>query len=362
MLLFLPEYQLSALINQLYDWGELFWVKTRENNRPRLTRATKEQIHDYRLPACRGIEPLKRLLLPSKQRVAEYPEESQQVLEVEPKKRVILGLTQCDLAGIRIFDRVFLEDEEYIDPFYVTNRKNLLLVTIDCSDAYPSCFCTLVKGQPYPKEGFDLNLTPLDNGYLIEVGTSIGEELIRGIEAPEATESAIAQREKIRRNITKKIENQNKLFKTEQGFIKLVTENQEEHKSYEHHGSTCVSCGACTYICPGCFCFGIYDNSKNDSEFERLTTWDSCQLSGFSRMAGMLNPRGRIAQRFMHRYNHKFFHYPWRYDGWTSCVGCGRCIDNCMGRIDMRAVLRDLSVSDVSQMYPVPSPTVNHTL
>lgn len=355
-LYYLPKEGMPELLKRLDDWGELFWVRGRDEGRAQFQRVMPEAIPDYSLPKFRGAQPIKSLIFPPKQRVADYPNLSDKEIDDTPVKRVIFGITQCDLAGIRIFDRVFLEDEEFVDPFYKKRRENLFIATIDCTHTAPSCFCTLVKGKPYVEEGFDINLTPVDEGYLIETGTEEGEKVVKGIGASSPTDSMKSLREELREKMTARVNEQNKPFRTEQGFIKLVTENQEEPKSYDHHGSTCVACGACTHVCPGCFCFGLLDKTKEGGGYERSLTWDSCQFSSFSRMAGDLNPRGRLAQRFMHRYNHKFFHYPWRYDGWPSCTGCGRCIENCMGRIDMRATLRDISVSDVSEMYPAPSP------
>jgi len=354
-LFYLSKEGLPELLKKLGDWGELIWVRAQEDGKALLEKAKPESIPDYMLPKFRGTQPLKGVIFPPRQNVADYPDFSLKSIDTTPENRVLFGITQCDLTGIKIFDRVYLEDEEFIDPFYKKRRNDLLFVTMDCTDCAPSCFCTLVKGKPFVESGFDLNLTAVDEGYLIETGSPLGEKMVVGIGASTPTDSMISLREDVRKKVTAKLEKQNHPFETQKSFIELVTENQDP-KSYEHHASTCVSCGACTHICPACFCFGIEDNPKDSGGYERSLTWDSCQLSGFSRMAGMMNPRARMAQRFIHRYNHKFFHYPWRYDGWPSCTGCGRCIDNCMGRIDMRATLRDLSVTDVSEMFPAPSP------
>ncbi|MCK5832639.1 4Fe-4S dicluster domain-containing protein [bacterium] len=358
---YLSKNGLKELLHKLDDWGDLFWVDGSVEGKPRLSRATKKGIDEYRLPLFRGVEPLKSLIMPPKQKVGEYPGNLEKDIEVAHKKRAIFGITQCDLAGIKVYDRVFRDDPDFLDPFYIERREGLFIVTIDCCDVHPSCFCNLVKGKPYcdTGSGFDLNLTHVENGFLVEIGSDAGEQILKGTGASEATDSLKADRDKTRARTMKKLEEQNAQFVTEKTFIELVSEAKDEPESYRHHGSTCVECGACTNVCPACFCFSIYDNSVDGERYERLMTWDSCQLAGFSRMAGMLNPRLRVAQRFMHRYNHKFFHYPWRYDGWPSCTGCGRCIDNCMGNIDMRATLRDLSVDSVADMLPSPSPK-NH--
>lgn len=353
---FLSRDGLFTLLAKLYDWGELFWVSDTDEGKARIFKARKEDIQNYRLPRMRGAEPLKSVVFPPKLRVAEYPDGPQKSVQLRAERRVLFGIAPCDLAGIKIFDRVFLEDEEFFDPIYSNRREGLFIVTVDCTEISPNCFCTLVKGKPYAESYFDLNLTPIDDGFLAEVGSLKGEEILKGLVKSGVTEHILKKRDDIRNTIEQSVVEQNRIFKTEKGFISLVTENQEETRSYYHHGSTCVSCGACTHVCPGCFCFGLLDNPISKGKYERFITWDSCQFSGFARMAGMSNPRGRIVQRFMHRYNHKFFHYPFRYQGVPSCVGCGRCIDNCMGRIDMRATLRDLSVSEVSEMMPAPSP------
>ena len=58
-------------------------------------------------------------------------------------------------------------------------------------------------------------------------------------------------------------------------------------------------------------------------------------------MAGGANPRKKLMQRFRHRYIHKLDYFKDRY-GVYACTGCGRCIDVCMGKIDMRKVISAL--------------------
>jgi len=64
------------------------------------------------------------------------------------------------------------------DPYYENKRKNTILVSSDCEEYAPSCFCTSMEGQPYPKEGFDMNLTALRNGFVVETGTPVSENLV----------------------------------------------------------------------------------------------------------------------------------------------------------------------------------------
>ena len=75
--------------------------------------------------------------------------------------------------------------------------------------------------------------------------------------------------------------------------------------------------------------------------FARMKYQDSCQLSGYARVAGGASPRHELYERFRNRYYCK---YEYRPDsiGLVACTGCGRCIDACQGKIDKRDVLQEV--------------------
>ncbi|MBE3070581.1 MAG: 4Fe-4S dicluster domain-containing protein, partial [Planctomycetes bacterium] len=101
---------------------------------------------------------------------------------------------------------------------------------------------------------------------------------------------------------------------------------------------------ACTFICPTCHCFYLYDQAGGKEAFERVRTWDSCLLGDYHRMAGPAgakpSPRPRLRTRFENRLLHKYAFSPAQY-GMLGCTGCGRCIEACYGHIDIREVLRE---------------------
>ena len=57
---------------------------------------------------------------------------------VRPK--ALIGLRPCDLAGMRVLDRFFL-GQEFVDDFYLTNRKKVFIVTNTCVKPFSQCFC-----------------------------------------------------------------------------------------------------------------------------------------------------------------------------------------------------------------------------
>jgi ferredoxin len=65
-------------------------------------------------------------------------------------------------------------------------------------------------------------------------------------------------------------------------------------------------------------------------------------FKNFARVAGGANPRKKLSERLRHRFMKKFWRIPINY-GFLGCTGCGRCIDACTGKIDVREVLKSLA-------------------
>ena len=63
----------------------------------------------------------------------------------------------------------------------------------------------------------------------------------------------------------------------------------------------CLSCGACTYMCPTCQCFNISDEG-DPLEGRRLRSWDNCMSPLFTREASGHNPRTAKAMRAQPRF------------------------------------------------------------
>ena len=100
----------------------------------------------------------------------------------------------------------------------------------------------------------------------------------------------------------------------------------------------CLACGTCTYNCPDCHCFNIEDRLLADGG-ERVRGWDSCMYPMFTQHASGHNPRPDQAARWRQRTMHKFEYLP-RNVALYGCVGCGRCVQSCPVRLDIRQVLR----------------------
>ncbi|MCK4352967.1 4Fe-4S dicluster domain-containing protein [candidate division WOR-3 bacterium] len=247
----------------------------------------------------------------------------QEVLkEKEIVKRTVVGIKACDLKGVLFLKKVFKEGD-FVDPFF---RDDILIISSDCTELHKNCFCSLLGDNPYPEKGFDLNLSEVKDGFIVEIGSDRGKKLVEENEGlfssvePEGLEERKQRRDALRKEIKgEKIDFDGKEVKSE----KITDEIKK-----------CVSCTACTIVCPSCFCFLLDEKS----DFEKIRFWDSCQYPGYARVAGGANPRKELDKRFIHRVKCKFEYSPERF-GSRGCFGCGRCISGCLGGINFKDVL-----------------------
>ena len=286
----------------------------------------------------RTPQPLKSLFSPPRQNVATYPKQSNPLVEFMPY--VIVGQKACDIHALKIIDKVYLEGD-FPDPYYSMARENHILISTDCLEAGDYCYCTLMNCQPYPKSDFDLNLSKIGNQYLFEIGSNKGKEFLHNFfsSLEEAPESLILEREKLRERVTEQIVRNNSNFIFRENHQNAI-EKHLDSPEWEDLSKTCVECGTCTQICPTCHCFLMFDQPIG-THYQRIKIWDSCFFAGYSRMAGGLTPRLKLADRFKNRFYHKFDSFVTNY-GIEACTGCGRCVEGCMGKIDLREVLLEL--------------------
>jgi len=323
------------------------YAAVRRERGPEFYRLDKVPGAELALRQPRPSSSMKAFLQPARERVAVYTLEGVDEAESCPAcgRRALVGVRACDLEAIRYLDKVFAEGE-CTDPFYQSRRRAEVLISVDCVAVHENCFCTALGGRPFAESGFDLNLTPITNGYLIEVGTDKGRGIIEkaGSCVTEATAAQIAEREKARKQSADSLEKQNRGLKIPDKIQEILLARQKSGEGLEVCGE-CVECAACTFICPTCYCFYLYDQATGGEKFERLRTWDSCILGDYSRMAGppgaKPTPRPRLRSRFVNRLLHKYAYGPQQF-GLLGCVGCGRCIEACFGKIDVREVLREI--------------------
>ena len=335
---YLSRNNLFKLLDRLRaDYDVYVPVKKDEQ---RFYRRYTPQGDDIVIGEVRAFEPLKAFFTRAREVVAE--DFNSDIPHSDDKPSAIVGVKACDLKGFKVQDYVFA-DHDYRDPFYIKNREQNLIISSDCTCAIDTCFCLALDVTPYPQENFDINLSPVGKGFVVETGSEKGEALVKQHPGlfEEAKKEDIDKRNKQREKVVKEVEKNVKDCEVpaQEQFSGIVERNYES-ELWNDEAKTCVECGACNMICPTCHCFLLYDQ-KDKEKMSRLRSWDSCMTKDFARVAGGANPRPKLWMRLRNRFEKKFDFFP-KVADFYACTGCGRCIAACPAKIDIRKVLKKL--------------------
>jgi len=326
--------KLKPFLDALAEEMELY-VPIKSSEHYIFSRYDNEAVEFNDIRCC---TPVKEFLFPLRELAATYPN----TIESETVKPfAVFGLKECDIKSIAILDKVFAE-EDFLDPFYMARRESMFIVSSDCANPGESCFCNLFGGKGFTENGFDLNVSNVRDGFIVEAGSQKGDDFLEkhsGIFS-DVPENVSAQRDRNRAKVQEQLEEQNAAFKPDSSLRDVVETNQDSD-IFDIEAKNCVECQACTRVCPTCHCFYLYDAKQKDY-FAKMKMWDSCMRMAYAEVAGGENPRKVLGDRLRHRLLHKFVYFRDRY-GLDMCVGCGRCVDADAGGMDLREILKKLS-------------------
>jgi len=310
-------------------------------------RKVDEYVFDYigdpaemALDYSTTILPPKKLFFPPKEPLYGYEKVGDEVIlhdlsEKWDKKRVLFGVHPCDLNGMLILDGVF--KGEFEDPLYLYRRKNTLIVCLACKNPTEYCFCDAMGAGPTIEKGYDLLVTDIGDEYYFRAGSKAGQKILRADFFRGATKDDRKKKE------AEVLKIKNKLCSS------FTVDGLEERmkgkfwsRLWEAHTRRCVLCGACNFACPTCYCFNVIDETDfAGRKGERVRVWDACHFKNFALVAGGLNFRGGKVPRVKLRLYHKLC-YSIEQRGVYDCVGCGRCIQFCPAKIDIREIIKDV--------------------
>jgi len=240
----------------------------------------------------------------------------------------VIGVRACDLAALRIQDKVFLQGA-HPDPYYGARRQALFLVAVNCSHPAQTCFCASTGDGPSAVQGYDLVLDELDEGFLVAAGSDAGAALLDDLTLGVSSD---AQRRAVERQHVDAVQTQTRRLPSRNLRDALFA--NLEHPRWQEVADRCLSCGNCTMVCPTCFCHAEQDQAHLDgtgSEHQR--EWDSCFTQGHSYIHG-LTIRADTRSRYRQWLTHKLGSWHDQFDT-SGCVGCGRCITWCPVGIDI---------------------------
>ena len=308
-------------------------------------RARLERRDDDRLFGVpHGPDSAKRFLFPARERLATLVPDAERGFSVEVSDRDVpryafVGLRACDLAAVATQDQVFLGGDHRDGP-YAARREGSFFLAVQCTEPGPTCFCASMGTGPRCATGYDLALTELPDGFVVEVGTPAGQDVLDEAGSREATEDEASAAEASVREAAARMGRE-----VETGGLRNLLYRNRSHPRWAEVAERCLACGNCTAVCPTCFCHDVVDTPLVTGETERDREWASCFSEEFSHLAGHGPVRSSREARYRQWLTHKFAGWFDQF-GTSGCVGCGRCIAWCPVGIDVTEELAAIRRTD----------------
>lgn len=242
-------------------------------------------------------------------------------------KRLLIFLRSCDLHALRRLDTIYLKNGPE-DFYYRRLREKADFVLMGCRETCDTGFCV----------SMGTNRTDQYDLYLKSEGDSVW------IDCPSGASALCAFFEKTDASVCEVTpdyvtENHEKVT-----LPKNLSVESFDNPLWEAYGSRCIGCGRCNFVCPTCTCFTMQDllYRENANVGERRRVWASCQVDGYTDIAGGGSFRKKQSERMRFKVMHKIYDYEKRF-GEPMCVGCGRCDAVCPEYISYANLINQLA-------------------
>jgi ferredoxin len=290
-------------------------------------------VSQLRLDYDTTLLPPKRWFLPNEERLLQFDlvDESVTSEGIVAPPRVLFGLHACDVHALQLLDKVFLTGT--VDPYYEARRAATVVIGVSCTPD-GECFCNAFDADEVHR-GFDMFLTDIGDRYYVSLGSVRGAEILdRYVETSQVSAEDVAEFQRVSRVFEESF-----TLDVDATQLPVLMDAKYDDPIWDEFGEKCLSCGACSMVCPTCYCFDVVDRISPDGKSgERVRTWDSCQFRDFAAVAHGQNFRGTRASRVRYRYYHKQLGHLTKYKR-VLCVGCGRCARACPTGITPAAVI-----------------------
>ena len=272
--------------------------------------------------------PAKEVLSPITEPLFYFTEDEYRESKVTSKKLLIF-MRPCDIAAQQRQERIYLGNGGFNDMYYERMHEKVKIVMMQCDLDDDTCFC--VSMGTNKTDNYSLAVVCQDGALKVEVKDDVFAPYFEGKTAEDYTPSFPT-------------ENKTKVTLPEIPNKEVLTK-LKEHPMWNEYNKRCISCGSCTVACSTCTCFTTTDiaYNENGSVGERKRTSASCQIEGFTDMAGGHSFRNTAGDRMRYKVLHKFHDYKERFKDYHMCVGCGRCIDRCPEYISIAATVKKMA-------------------
>ena len=285
---------------------------------------------DVALEYPRVLNAIKKFFLPMRESLLAFnrTDHSYSKPEIEPADAIFLGIHNYDLQATFKLDYNFTKGNP--EKNYLTRRQGAIFVGVSYEpDNFH--FAGSVGINPHSSTGFDLFLHKTDTGYILEVISETGQQLVDGFSGMTEFEGEYQETQDFK----------NWIYAPQSKLLKVFDESYD-NPVWAEMAAKCVSCGTCNLTCPTCYCFNVDDQldlSLDTGNRER--NLDGCMLRGFTEVAGGEVFREHVADRIRHRVYRKF-KYISNETGTPWCVGCGRCTIYCTAGISIVEIVNRL--------------------
>lgn len=224
-------------------------------------------------------------------------------------RKTLVFLRACDLNAVKRVDQIYLGNGEEEDYYYKRNREKVKFVLVGCQESYRNCFCVSMDSNRADDYHAAMNIR---NG---KIFLDIRDEDLNVFEgSPTDFEVDYVKENLFKVNVPDKVD----------------FNYMKDHKMWDEYDARCIACGRCNFTCPTCTCYSMQDifYRENENVGERRRVWASCQVDGYTSIAGGHSFREKHGQRMRFKSMHKIHDFKERF-GYNMCVGCGRCDDAC---------------------------------
>ena len=297
--------------------------------------------------ALKTVRSAKDFFFPKTEHMVSYKVEGKEIKVEDPRKDiedfVIFGVRSCDAKGFECIDNVYLNMNP-VDSYYKNRREHGTVITLACNEPEKTCFCSTYKiDASLANASGDVSCWLADDKYYFQPNTEKGKKFIENAKTvlSEADKKPVELLQKEIQEKTEKLPFAHLNLSKFQGKDMLKIFNS---KIWDSVAQACIGCGTCTYICPTCMCFDVRDFDTGNG-IRQVRCWDSCMYNDFTQMAAE-NPRHTQKERSRQRFMHKLMYYPMAHEGMFSCVGCGRCLENCPINMNIVKVINAVNETD----------------
>lgn len=239
-----------------------------------------------------------------------YFTEDQTTVPAGPKKDLLIFLRACDLHAVKRLDEIYLRNG-FEDFYYRRVRERAHFILMGCETTCDTGFC--VSMGTNRAEDYDAYVKVTDREAWLDIRwEGLAPE-------PEKVHLPSLRPADVRPDYV--TENKEKVT-----LPRHLSNESFTLELWQEYGSRCIGCGRCNFVCPTCTCFTMQDIFYGDNPRvgERRRVWASCQVDGYTDMAGGHVYRKSQGDRMRFKVMHKIHDFAKR-TGYPMCVGCGRC-------------------------------------